>query len=169
MFTVKNLWIGSNHLNEQVIYMALAVSLSLISCSNPHPLQKAQWLIGTWENITEKGSSYETWKMENEDELSAVSYALQGQDTLVFEAIKLVSEEDTVFYVPTISDQNEGLPVRFTLKKMGDSEILFENPDHDFPNQISYKKTGKDSLVATISGIRKGKKVTRLFPMRRIR
>ena len=36
-------------------------------------IKNAQWLIGTWENKTSKGSIYETWIKVNENELSGKS------------------------------------------------------------------------------------------------
>ncbi|MDA4694100.1 hypothetical protein NY544_00095, partial [Enterobacter hormaechei] len=32
------------------------------------PIDKAMWLIGTWENKTARGSIYESWKKINENE-----------------------------------------------------------------------------------------------------
>ncbi len=39
----------------------------------------------------------------------------------------------------------------FTATKVGASEIVFENPKHDFPTRVSYRREG-DELLAEISG-----------------
>ena len=49
----------------------------------------------------------------------------------------------------------------------GDDFMVFENPEHDFPTKITYKKINADSIVAEISGNRNGKQASELFPMKR--
>lgn len=132
-------------------------------------LQKAGWLIGTWKNNTPKGSIYETWERSGGNELSGKSYMLKGQDTVVFESIRLVQEEAGIYYIPIVKDQNNGAPVRFTAATVSENQLVFENPQHDFPQVISYTRTGADSLIAEISGTRGGKMRKQRFPMVRVR
>ncbi len=133
------------------------------------PIRKAEWIIGTWENKTQRGSIYETWVKINDDELSGKSYVLKEKDTVIFETIKLIQEQDSLFYIPTVNNQNDGLPVRFALKSSSDKELVFENPKHDFPQIISYTKINTDSLIAEISGIKNGNKRQQTFPMKRVK
>jgi len=132
-------------------------------------IKKAAWLLGTWENKTSRGSIYEAWVKVNDHEFSAKSYALKEKDTMVFENIRLVQEEGKLFYVPTVKNQNGGLPVRFALKTINDTLLVFENPQHDFPQVISYAKIDKDHLIAEISGVKNGQQRKQTFPMQRIR
>lgn len=132
-------------------------------------IKKAEWLIGTWENKTPRGSIYETWAKVGNDEFSGKSYVLKEKDTVVFETIRLVQEQGGLFYIPTVKNQNDGLPVRFTLRTISDFELVFENPQHDFPQIISYTKINSDSLVAEISGTKNGQEYKQTFPMKRVR
>ena len=91
-------------------------------------IKKAEWLIGTWENKTPKGSIYETWSKASDNELTGKSYIVKEQDT-----------------------------------------IVFENPQHDFPQIISYTKINADSLVAEISGSKNGQELKQTFPMKRVK
>lgn len=146
-----------------------AMAFLIISCSETSQLQKADWLQGTWENKTKKGSVYETWIKESNQKFSANSFKLKEGDTLILERIDLIQEEDNVFFIPLVSDQNEGLPVRFTIKKMSDTQMVFENLSHDFPQIITYTQVSNDSLLASISGKQNGEEVERFFPMKRIK
>lgn len=128
----------------------------------------AEWLIGTWKNNTQKGSIFETWHRTSESELSGKSYIIKGQDTIVFETIRLVQEHDGLFYIPVVKDQNNGLPVRFAARTVSETQLVFENPEHDFPQVISYTRINADSLSAEISGIRSGKTRKQIFPMKRV-
>lgn len=130
-------------------------------------IEKASWLIGTWENKLQRGSIYETWIKTNEKEYSGKSYVLKNNDTIVFETIRLVEENNQLFYIPNVKDQNGGKPVRFAAKTVSETQLLFENPKHDFPQVICYTKLGNDSLLAYIA--KKDNKQKQTFPMKRIK
>lgn len=131
-------------------------------------ITKAEWLTGTWENKTARGSIYETWNKTSETELAGKSYIIKEKDTVVFENIRLVQEKDGLFYIPAVKNQNDGLPVRFANKTISETQLVFENPQHDFPQVISYTKITPDSLVAEISGTKNGRERRQLFPMKRV-
>lgn len=132
-------------------------------------ITKAEWLIGTWENKTPKGSIYETWNKTNKTELAGKSYIVKEKDTVVFENIRLVQEKDGLFYIPTIKNQNDGFPVRFANKTISETQLVFENPQHNFQQIISYTKITSDSLVVEISGTKNGQERRQTFPMRRVK
>jgi len=132
-------------------------------------LKKATWLIGTWENKTSRGSIYEAWNQINDKEFLGKSYALKERDTMTFESIRLVQEKGGLFYIPTVKNQNKGLPVRFALTTISDTTLIFENPQHDFPQIISYTKVDNEHLIAKISGVKNGQTRKQVFPMQRIK
>lgn len=151
---------------------AALVGLIVISASTlkeANDVKKAEWLIGTWENKTPKGSVFETWTKINDHELFGKSYLVKENDTVVFETIQVVQEQDLLFYIPLVKNQNNGLPVRFTGKAISETQLIFENPQHDFPQKISYTKIKSDSLVAEISGIQNGQQRKQTFLMKRVK
>src|SRR5690606_5417452 len=145
------------------------ILLCAFTVKQTNHIKKTEWLIGTWENKTPRGSMYESWTKTNKTELAGKSYILKEQDTVIFETIRLVQEQDSLFYIPTVRNQNDNLPVRFALKTISDTEMVFENPKHDFPQQISYRKITSDSLVAEISGTKNGQQRKQTFSMKRIK
>lgn len=132
-------------------------------------IKKAEWLIGIWKNKTPRGSIFESWTKVNENEFSGKSYVIKNEDIFTLETIKLVQEKDSLHYIPTVENQNNKLPVRFALKSISDTEMIFENQKHDFPQIISYRKVTEDSLVAEISGIKGGQTRRLTFPMKRVK
>ena len=150
--------------------IAIAGVILFYACSTKPKsnLKKAEWLIGTWENKNQRGSIYETWSKTNENEFSGMSYIIKEKDTVVFENIRLVQEQDGLFYIPTVKNQNDGLPVRFAAKTISETQLVFENPQHDFPQIISYTKISTDSLVAEILGTKNGQERKQTFPMKRL-
>lgn len=144
----------------------------IVSASVPRQsseIDQAGWLIGTWENKTSKGSIYETWSKINSNEFSGKSYIVKEQDTIVFENIQLVQEQNRLLYIPSVKNQNDGLPVRFTSSAISERKLIFENLNHDFPQVISYTKISVDSLVAEISGTKSGQERRQVFPMKRMK
>ncbi|WP_228400833.1 DUF6265 family protein [Chryseobacterium taichungense] len=153
-------------------FFITVVSLAILyawTINQANDIQKAEWLIGTWENKTQKGSIYETWTKTGNTEFSGKSYSVKDKDTIVFESVRLVKENKKLFYIPTVKNQNDGLPVRFAAKTISENQLVFENPEHDFPQIITYTKITSDSLIAEISGIKNGQKRKQAFPMKRVK
>ncbi|WP_340062975.1 DUF6265 family protein [Ascidiimonas aurantiaca] len=151
----------------------IAIVGSILLCAwttvQTNDIKKAEWLIGTWENKTPKGSIYETWNKTDDRNILGKSYIIKEQDTLIFETIQLIQEHDGLYYIPTVKSQNNGLPVRFSVKTISNTQMVFENTKHDFPQIISYTKITTDSLVAEISGIKNGLERKQIFPMKRMK
>lgn len=145
------------------------VGLCAWTATSTMDLGKAEWLIGTWENKTARGTMYESWHKANDKALKGKSYRVSGKDTMVFEQLQLVQEEGRLVYIPIVNGQNNGMPVRFPAKAISTTQLLFENPQHDFPQTISYTKISADSLVAEISGLRNGQQRKQTFKMRRVK
>jgi hypothetical protein len=132
-------------------------------------VQTARWLLGTWVSESERGASYEIWKQQDDTTFLATSFVVTNRDTIVTEHIKMVKDGDGVLYIPLVPDQNKGLPVTFKLVFMDSVKFIFENPQHDFPQTISYYHTSPDSLMAEISGTIKGEYQVQQFSMARVR
>ena len=157
----------------KIITRIILIYALLLICSctakKAGSIKRLQWLTGTWEQTTSKGSIYETWQKVNRNELRGKSYMIKNKDTIVFETIRLVQEQDRLFYIPVVRNQNDGAPVRFEGKTTSENQLVFENRLHDFPQAISYKMINADSLMAEISGLRNGQEDRRYFRMKRIR
>ena len=152
-----------------ILAIVCMLILSAWSTRQSGGLKNAEWLIGTWKNTTPKGNIYETWSRISDKEFSGKSYFLKEQDTIVFETIRLVQEQEGVFYIPNVKGQNNDAPVRFAAGTVSETTMVFENAQHDFPQIISYTRISSDSLRAEISGTRNGKVRKQIFSMERVR
>lgn len=162
--------------------MVLAIASTIISCSNSsntnttdntingfNELEKANWLIGKWQNNSPEGNATETWEKKNDSTFAGKSYFVVGKDTVSSETISLEQNGKVLFYIPTVKDQNNGQPVKFALTSSTSKQLVFENPKHDFPQKISYTQITHDSLFAEISGTTDGKQNFQKFPMTRVK
>lgn len=150
-------------------YFVFPLLLAALLPAFRHHTLPAGWLRGTWECKTPKGSIYEIWQPVADKEMHGRSYRVRGQDTMTLETVRLVQEGDSLYYIPTVKDQNNNQPVRFAATVITEKELVFSNPQHDFPQWISYKLIKPDSLVASIGGIIQGKERSQAYPMKKIR
>ena len=130
---------------------------------------RTEWLIGTWEARTSKGSLFETWTKAGRRSFSAKSYYLNKADTILFETIELKESGDTLFYIVSAPKERNEKPVTFSSVEVTDEIISFENRQHDFPQVISYKRIAGDSLEAEISGKINGTSQSEKFAMKKIK
>ena len=83
--------------NSVKIFLSVIIVVSVVSSWVHYyvkPIDKAMWLIGTWENKTSRGSVYESGRI-NGNELSGKSYAVKGADTIIFRTVQLKQEGTT--------------------------------------------------------------------------
>lgn len=158
----------------KITTLALAAGLSacFISCKNAssennyEKLKKMDWLIGQWENKSDQGYLIETWTKDNDSTFSGQSYfIIKEKDTVHSESIILTQLNDELVYRPTVKGQNNDAPVDFKMTSEAENGFTFENPKHDYPQKITYKKVNDASLVATISGLQQGKQSSESYPM----
>lgn len=134
----------------------------------PNEIAKAEWLMGAWGHTTQEGALSEKWEKVNDSVMHGESYfVVGGKDTVFAETVSLTSEGGKLAYTVTVPGQNGDKPVRFDLTSSSESQLVFENPQHDFPNKIVYNKITNDSLTAEISGTQKGKPASELMAMKR--
>ena len=153
--------------------IVIVVCVLFISCQNKseknfEQLEKMNWLIGNWENKMDDGILSETWKKENDSTFSGKSYFIvNSKDTVHSETIILTQLNDELIYRPTVKGQNDDKPIDFIMTSDSENTFVFENPKHNYPQKIVYKKVNENSLVATISGMQQGKQSTESYPMKR--
>ena len=151
------------------ILLSLAI-ISLASCEKKsgnkfEKLKKLEWLVGSWEQKLPDGIITETWTKENDSLFSGKSFFIKEKDTIHLESIKLIQKNDDLFYIPTVSGQNNNEPTTFTMTSDAENTFSFENPAHDYPQKITYKKINDTNLLATISGKQQGKQSQESYPM----
>jgi hypothetical protein len=120
-------------------------------------IRTAHWLLGKWETPHAGGTLTENWKKANDSTYNGLSYFIKGKDTIHSETILLQQVEDQLSYNSTIKGQDDDQPISFTLAGRNETELVFENLQHNYPQKISYTQISKDSLITEISGMQSGK------------
>lgn len=113
----------------------------------------AGWLSGCWKSTTGNRSVTEQWLPPEGDTMLGVSRTISGGKTVEYEFILIRRGQHGLEYVAKPSRQREAI---FTSTRVTSREIVFENPAHDFPTRITYRKVD-GGLVATVDGMMNGK------------
>jgi hypothetical protein len=131
-------------------------------------LSDLNWLAGCWEfTVPEKQLTItEQWMRPAGGMTIGSGRTLKGGKAVAFEFLRLVEEADGIYYVAKPNSNKE--ETRFKLIKSGQSEVVFENPTHDFPQRIIYRRSG-EKLDARIEGAANGKTRGLDFPYARVR
>ena len=119
-------------------------------------ISQLNWLLGSWQNISEDGTSKEIWSKVNDSLYVAKSFTIVENDTVFSETVQLFQDQEDVYFSSTDALQNGGKAVAFRLIPDEDGLFVFENNLHDFPKRIIYTNPVKDSIHAWIVGIQDG-------------
>lgn len=130
-----------------------ALALLLLTGLVPPPARVGDlaWMSGRWQTAAADGSwTEEVWSEPRGGMMLGYSRSGRGETLGEFEFIRLQAGEDRV---PVYLAQPGGRPpVPFRLTWRQDTMATFENPAHDFPQRIVYRRAG-DTMVATISAL----------------
>jgi Domain of unknown function (DUF6265) len=138
-------------------YTLVVVLLFLTASSNAQKADAFKWMIGTWKIITGDGDIVESWQLKNDSTLQGHSYFVRKSiDTIPQETIELAFRNGDWYYIPTVKGQNNNQSVQFKIVFQRGSEFISENPAHDFPQRIAYRRI-KKQLFASIEGRKNGK------------
>ena len=114
-------------------------------------LSQLAWLAGTWSTSSRPGSATtfeERWTPPVGGAMLAVARSLKGDRMTGFEFLRIVEREGTLFY---IAQPGGRPPTEFALTRITSDGATFENPAHDFPKMIRYRRLGNDVFEARVS------------------
>jgi hypothetical protein len=128
---------------------------------------KLAWLAGSWR--MEKGGRVidEQWMAPAAGVMLGMGRTLARGKVLEHEFLQIrEGPGGALFYVAQPSGQKEAA---FQLKSLTDTEVVFENPENDFPQSVSYALQPDGSLLAAIEGPGPDGQVKRIeFPYQRV-
>jgi hypothetical protein len=145
--------------------VALAIAAAALSAQEPAGVARLKWMTGCWELRSGTRLIEERWTSPRGGLLLGTSRTSRSDSIVEFEQIRIETRSDGIFYVASPSRQ---ATAEFKASSVLDSAVVFENPAHDFPKKISYRKAGADSIIASIEGPRGGQTRTIAYPYRRV-
>ena len=136
-----------------------------ISADEPSSVEDLAWLAGCWASVGREAGSGEQWTVPAGHTLLGISRTVVNSKTAAYEFLQIrETENGEIEYVAAPSGQAEAT---FLMVRLSESEVVFENPDHDFPQRIIYRLKADGILEARIEGEVNGKARAVDFPMKR--
>jgi Domain of unknown function (DUF6265) len=132
--------------------LKLLMALLILSFSIQTPgIADVSWIAGDWQTASGgRRQIEEHWTSIAGGSMMGVSRTVAGDKTVEFEYLRIEQRADGVYYVAHPKARCPGTD--FKLTRASATEAVFENPQHDFPKRIIYRKTGEDGLTASIDG-----------------
>ena len=138
---------------KAILVIVLIVLASSVNgqTSDARSISELSWITGDWQSPAgERSQVEEHWTKPGGASMLGMSRTILGEKTVEFEYLRIERRADGIYYVAHPKAQCPGTD--FKLTRATATEAVFENPEHDFPKRIIYRKTGEDSLTASIDG-----------------
>jgi len=146
--------------------MRFLLLLSMAALAHAQDVSGLSWFAGCWEMRPSPSFSIEEqWTRPAAGTLLGMGRTIKGGKTVFTEFLRISVENGTLTYTARIGTKGV---TGFPLLRMSADEVVFENPAHDYPQRIIYRKQG-DRLFARIEGLDKGKEKHSDFPYVRAR
>jgi hypothetical protein len=121
-------------------------------------INELSWLAGKWRSKNTNPSFEEHWMAPAGGAMIGMGREMNGAKLNFHEYLRIEQRNDGLVYVAQPMGRKE---TQFRLTKENKNTLVFENPEHDFPNVIEYQKRDEGSLSVRVSGL--GKKKNKSF------
>ena len=146
--------------------LTAAITTRTNSAASATDIAELSWISGDWQTAPGgRAQIEEHWIQPAGGTIMGVSRTVAGGKITEFEFLRIEQREDGIYYVA--QPKGRCPATDFKLTRVSPQEAVFENPSHDFPKRIIYRKSGEDSLTASIDGGEETKQMT--FSFRRIK
>ena len=143
------------------------VALAMVpAAALPATIDDLAWLSGCWASANQEPGSTEQWMPPAGGTMIGANRSVRDGKTVAFEFMRIVEHEDGgLEFIASPSGQNS---TGFTMTNVTNREVIFENPDHDFPQRIIYRLVSDEELLGRIEGTIDGVERAADFPMKKV-
>lgn len=139
--------------NVLAALLVLAASLAA-PAAGAGQLDSLAFMAGSWVKGDRVDRDEEHWTAPLGGLMVGVQREVRGGRARGFEFFRIEEREGSLFYLA----QPRGRPATaFRVKELSSSRVVFENPEHDFPQRILYWLEQPGELRARIEGTVDGK------------
>jgi len=91
----------------------------------------------------------ERWTEPASNMMLGVSRTVRGDKVVEFEFLRIEARADGLYYVAQPGGRP---PTDFKLTRWDGTEAIFENPRHDFPKRVIYRRMPDNVVTARVDG-----------------
>ncbi len=129
-----------------VVLPAVAVAQSPSAGASIHDVE---WLAGCWERRSGDRATLEIWMVPAGGMMLGASRTVVSGATREYEQVMIHEQDGRLVDTANPSGQAEA---SFTSTEVTDSSFVVENLAHDFPQRITYVRTGPEAWMARVEG-----------------
>ena len=140
--------------NAAAVVLGLALLGTALPAGEPARVDALAWIAGSWQGTEEGMAMEEVWLAPAGGAMLGLHRDVAGGRMVSFEFLRIEESPRGLVYL----SQPRGLPVTpFHAIEVSAKRVVFENPEHDFPQRILYWLDEDGALRARIEGKDKGK------------
>ena len=125
--------------------MLAMVLASAAGATEPHDVvMDLGWLAGNWVRVEGHHYTAEIWSRPVGGMLFGHGQVTDMGRTVSFEEMRIEATETEVFYIVRSAGEGE---TRARLVTVDGQHLVFEAPEHDYPQRISYRRDGDQLTV----------------------
>jgi hypothetical protein len=128
-------------------------------------IDSVAWMQGCWQQKSGDRLIEENWTTPLAGAMLGTGRTVRGGKLVDHEFIVLVERDGRLAYEAYPSAQ---LPTTFVSREINAGSIVFEDPAHDFPQRVGYRRVAADRMLAWIEGTVAGKTRRQEFSYRRV-
>ena len=127
---------------------ALALSIVLTTAASANEIDALSWMSGCWAGGDQNHHNEECWLHPGGDMMLGLSRTI-SPNSASFEFLRIAPLGDGLAYLASPSGSP---PTAFRLVEVAPGRAVCSNPEHDFPQRITYSLDG-DTLRADVEAL----------------
>lgn len=153
-------------LRPVLLSCCLTTALATTAGAVAPTISDLDWLAGCWRDLDGEPGSGEQWSDPAGGTMLGAGRTVRGGKTVSHEFVMIRETGDGALeYVAHPSGQPSAA---FRLEDSGPRRLVFADPEHDFPQRITYELRTDGILAARIEGTVGGEERSADFPMERV-
>lgn len=142
----------------------LALILAAQLAGPPATIDQMGWMKGCWTQTRPNGVVEERWMAPGGGVMLGMGRTVRDGKLRDYEYTRIVEVDGSLAYMAEPSGQEKAT---FPLKSLTADMAVFENPAHDFPQRVIYRRLGADQIIGRIEGQIGGQAKSVDFPYKR--
>ena len=139
---------------KQVVMLASFLCVADVAVARQATVDRVGWLQGCWRSTRGEATVEEQWMAPRGGTMLGMGRTVRSGKLVEYELVLIREQAGALAYEAHPSGQPTAT---FTAATVSDGSIVFENPQHDFPQRVGYRRHGADALEAWIEGQANGK------------
>jgi hypothetical protein len=140
--------------STKVVVLASFLCVADVGFAQQATVDRVAWLQGCWRSTRGEATIEEQWMAPRGGAMLGMGRTVRGSKLVEYELVLITEQEGRLAYEAHPSGQPAAT---FMATAATDTSVVFENPQHDFPQRVGYRRNGADALDAWVEGQADGK------------